>query len=275
MLTILVLPSYLPGKHESPMSSLRQDAEKILEPLKAQFRGPHDIVPVSESNFPHLDFSKYSAVDGVLRASTYAYLIDVELRDVSNNDGNIYHPTLIRQYLAKDGSTVASAYLLKPSVRKLLELFARGMRNLRWLATPALMMELAPQRMILDLESELEDGRFLVSSNAEAAAMMTAPPTIAHLFFPYQTPYQDIISAHKSRIASLAQGDTFVRLRTFDETVSMSRRQKRQKDAYRASLDWISRDEMIAMGDGRIDVSEALFNEVQALLREQGTSEEN
>lgn len=251
------------------MSDLRKDAKRILEPLKELFQGPHDIVRVSEAEFPHLDFSRYYAVNGVLRAAGYEHLADVELREVSKSEGNLYHPTLIREYLASNGSTVASVYLLRPRIEKLVELFVRGMRNLRWFATPALIAELLPQRLILDLESELDDGRYIVSSNAEAAAMMASPPTIENLFLPYDTEFQDLVTAHEARISSMSEGRSIVHMRSYDDTIAMSRRQKLQKNAYRASIDWISKDEMIAIGDERPGHSEALFNEIQALLREE------
>lgn len=255
------------------MSDLRKDAKRILEPLKEQFQGPHDIVRVSEAEFPHLDFSRYSAIDGVVRAAGYEHLADVELRDVSKSEGNLYHPTLIRKYIASNGSTVACAYLLRPRIGKLVGLFVRGMRNLRWFATPALIAELLPQRLILDLETELDDGRYIVTSNAEAAAMMTSPPTIENLFFPYDTEFQELVTAHGVRISSMSEGGSFVHVRSYDDTIAMSRRLKLQKNAYRASIDWISKDEIIAMGDERPGGAEALFNEIQALLREEASED--
>ncbi len=253
------------------MSDLRKAAKDILKPLKEQFQGPHDIARVSESDFPHLKFSQYDAAGRILQAAGYEYLADVELRDVSRSEGNLYHPTLIRKFLASSGNTVACTYLLRPRFGKLVELFMRGMRNMRWLATPALIAELLPQRMILDLETELDDECFVVTSNAEAAAMMTSPPTIDNLFFPYRTNFQDLVTAHEARITSIAAGGSIVRMRTYEDTIAMSRRQKRQKDAYRASIDWISREELLGMGDGRLDVSEALFKEIRSLLEEEAS----
>ncbi|MGI9263758.1 MAG: hypothetical protein ACR2QU_02440 [Gammaproteobacteria bacterium] len=251
------------------MSKRRDDARRILEPLKEQYQGPHDIVRVSESDFPHLNFSTYTAAGKVLQAAGYRHLADVELRDVSRNKGNLYHPTLIRKFQSTAETTLACLYLLRPRLGELVKLFARGMRNLRWISTPALMVELLPQRLILDLETEWGEGQFVVTSNAEAAAMMTAPPTIDNLFFPYETEFQILLAAHESRVGSISAGSTITQIRSYDDSVAMSRRQKLQKDAHRAALDWISKDELTAMGDGRQSAADDLFEEIQKLLREE------
>jgi len=250
------------------MADLRETARKIVEPLIAQYGAPHDIRRVTEGDFPHLDFARYREAESVLLAAGYKHLADIEYRDVSETEGSIIHPTLVREFISATNDTVASIYLVKPRLRALARLLWEGFRNMRWISAPSFVIGQLRQRVILDFDTESKDGRFYMTSNADAAAMMTAPQTIECLYLAYGTQFSDMVGAHNTRISSLVEENRFVPIRSIDDSMQMLARQKLQRNAHRAAVKWITIQELSQMGECPADYNHALFKEIQNVIAE-------
>ena len=130
--------------------------------------------------------------------------------------------------------------------------------------------------MIIDLESELSDGTYVTTSNAEDAGTLSSPPTVQQLCLPYATHVKLILDKHVSRLAAAVEYNPKVERRlvtSYAGMLEMGEMLKTQKNAHRAAINWISKSEMIANSGGDTKWAETVFAEVQALLREQSSSE--
>lgn len=100
------------------------------------------------------------------------------------------------------------------------------------------------------------------------AAAIAVPPCIERKIYERDTPWADMLDHHLARVAAITagKGGAAVVMRTLDDTLRFANRQKSQKDAYRESVAWITRDELQRMAHGDHTPAGAVFIEVQKLL---------
>jgi len=100
-------------------------------------------------------------------------------------------------------------------------------------------------------------------------AVVSVPPSIDRQFFPYGTPVATLLSHHLRRIGEISGTDAQVRslfMASYDDVLQMDQRQKALKDGYRASRQWVTRDELRNMAHGKDKLADAVYEEVQKLV---------
>jgi hypothetical protein len=251
------------------MTSPRAAAKEIIGMLQYLFQGPDEVAPAFESDFPHIDFSKYRDLEITLSTENFRKISDVELLNISNDPTSIYNKTLIRSFLSHDGSLVISCYELRPKWSRLAILLARGMLALRWIDAPLFFISMIPARFILDIETQLCNDTFIVTSNAAAAGLLEGPPTIDELHLPYDTALEGIKAAHLARVTKNTEDHIKVHpILSEKELFEMQKRLKLERSAHRSSCDWITKDEIERMCQGNKEITEITYKELRKLIDE-------
>jgi hypothetical protein len=180
---------------------------------------------------------------------------------------------MVSEFLSADGRIVAGYYQVRPRIRRVLRNLLQGLANLRWIDAPSFAVSALIPRHVFEFESELSNGGFVTTSNAEGASLVEGPPTVDAAFLQYRTPAAILLREHEHRLRSRLVTDRAVSLiahSNLDEVRQMGLRLHAQKSAYRASIQWVSRTEMRTMSsDARL--ADEIFADVQTLLRQQGT----
>src|SRR5687767_14328101 len=95
---------------------------------------------------------------------------------------------------------------------------------------------------VCDVESELSDGSFLCTSNAEASAAASMPPQIRSTKYPADTPITELVARHDAAKRKLLAGKRggaklgVVEIRTAAEYDGMQYRQEAIKAAFREGI---------------------------------------
>lgn len=147
------------------------------------------------------------------------------------------------------------------------------MVNLRWIAATRMALSTARTRHCVSFETEFSDAGFVVTSNAQGAAMLSQPPTFDVRFHPYRTAPADLLADHKARVAARLAAHADARIVPVADVRGMLAQQRRVaelKSAWRAAQNWISREELGKMADNP-NVADAVFAELQKLRDEQAT----
>jgi hypothetical protein len=133
-------------------------------------------------------------------------------------------------------------------------------------------------RHYFGFETEFDDGTWVTTSNAQAASLISGPPTIESRFLPYETPPEVLLQSHRLRVQELCRAGSQtdgqikpVQVTSVSDLVQMLTRQSAQKAAHRVAVQWITRDEMRAMSAGNTAIADEVFLEIQKLLKEAQT----
>lgn len=256
--------------------SLEPAARAILASVRARYDKPVTIVPADPEEFGHLDLDAYRRVAMDLGTLGFRHLGDLELREASTSPDSLIKRTMIRQLSSTDGHILVGYYDVRPRVARILRNLVRGLVNLRWIDAPRTAFTALKSHRVFDLGSELSNGHFVVTSNAEAAGLLESPPTIDSTFFPYGTPANVLLQAHERRLRARLNEDStlsVVPVTTLEEARASELRAHAQKMAYRASVQWVSRAELRALSSND-RLADQVFEQVQALLRRQHSGQD-
>ncbi|MGM9483322.1 hypothetical protein ACS5PN_19150 [Roseateles sp. NT4] len=251
-------------------TSVKEAAQAIVAMMRAQFSAPHTMVLADESQFRHLDLAAYARFQAEMEASGFRAVGDVEILEISNSPTTLIARTFIRNMLSADGEVLAQYYQLRPRIWRRLKLLLRGLLNLRFVAAPRNFYESLATRHCAGFETEFADGRQLVTSNAQAASVLSGPPAIENAYFPYGTPVPQLLTSHRGRISSIAAGEAPTRpsaMRSMEDILAMQRRQSMLKVAHRSAVQWVTQGELRQMAQGQDELSEEVFAEIQRLLK--------
>lgn len=252
-------------------NSFRQAAEAILNTMREQFRKPHTVIAADQNEFRHLDLNAYSAFQADLKLAAFIDIGDVEILEVSNSPTTLIARTMIRNMLSDDGHILAQYYQVKPRIgRRLMQLF-RGLSNLRFVAAPKNFAHGMITRHCVGFETEFDDGRQLITSNAEAAGLISGPTSIECKYFPYGTSVKALLEHHRARVTVISLLTKPVHLCSLDSVLEMQKRQNMLKVAHRTAESWITQGELQNML-GNEEASRAIFAEIQKLVSEERTS---
>jgi hypothetical protein len=108
------------------------------------------MVSADEGDFPHIDFSKYGAVEKKLFNLGYIKISDLELVNLSNDPSSLFKKTLIRTFTSQNGEIVAACYQLRPRLGRRLILLFQGLLSFRLIAAPLFFISTIPARFLID-----------------------------------------------------------------------------------------------------------------------------
>lgn len=249
--------------------SVRRAAQRILASMQNAFGGDSTYLPVNEQEFRHLDLRAYRQFQVQHEAKDFRHLCDYEIAEISASPTTLLARTYIRSMVSAQGAMVADYYQVKPRLGRLSRMLLRGLGNGRWIDAPRFFLRTLKTKHCISYTTELSNEHFITTSNAESAAKIGSPPTIDSEFHPYGTPAQVVMERHMARLKDRLEAEPQLRpilLRNEEEFQQRRRRLKRQKDAYRAAVNWVSKEELEKMSSGNPGLAAAVYEEVRRQL---------
>lgn len=245
----------------------RELAESLIAKMKALHSTPPVLVPARESDFAHLDMNSYRRFRMELEGKGYRYLGDFENADVSKSVNTVMARTMERSMISADGRTSSGHYQVRPKMEQLAKNLVRGIFNFRFFAAPETFLRHVQTRLCYDFLSEIAD-TFTGTSNAEAASAFSAPVGLDMTFLPNGTSLEEVRAAHERRLAPAVQRRALLPtvMTSLEDVFAMSDRLRQQKAAHRAASGWITRDELLRLSRGNVELADSIFEEVQLIL---------
>lgn len=220
-------------------AACRDGAVKLRHELEATFRGEHSFAVVRKDEVPDLDETTYQALEARLFAAGFQYLGSLEDQTVS--EISPHHRTRADCYANGDGSIGASIFLMGGHA-------------------------------ILEFSSRLDDGRFLVTTNAEVNKL-TPPPRVLRVDRAEGTNPDELLALHGERLRTLLSQDPALRVfpyRRMDDTIETARELSRIGAEYRQSIGYLTEDELhrMAKGGGQAMIARVLWEEYRKVADE-------
>ena len=253
------------------MNDAREIARSVLAQAKRAFSGrPSTIVPADAREFTHLDLENYDRFQKELERAGYRLLGDVEILEVSNSPGTVMARTMVRAMVSGDGTVLACMYQVKPRMLRLLRGLLVGILNLRLIDAPKNFLNHRTTKDFFDFESEIGQA-ILVTTNTAQANVFSQPKTIDSLAVAREIPLQEIRVTHERRVASaqVLEQTAPTRISSLADANALSARIKTRKDAHRAAVNWVTRDELVKLAYGNEMLADMIYTEVQAILGEE------
>jgi hypothetical protein len=254
------------------MSDLyRPVAERMLTQMKHLFQPQVTYRRADPSEFPQLDLRAYEKIGAELAALGFRHLVDLENMHVSTAPSRVIAPTFTRAFTSPDGTIVAGLYQVRRLRRRNLRSFAQGLLSLGWVAAPRKFFRRTVTGTLLGFATEFEDGTTIATSNALRGALIELPPQIQCEYHHRRTPTELLLRRHEERMAARrVQGWSVRALVTssVEDLLASFARSNALKYAHREAVGWLTREEVRSMSPGRPDVADAMYAEIQRLLRE-------
>ena len=203
------------------MSKLDKIGQEIASDFEIAFAPQHEYQRVNPNDFGHLNLKFYEQTRSLFLQKGCQFLGDVE--DVTLKGTSMDMRTFIRFLVSKEGTTSIGLYHPKP------KLFAR---ILLWISRQKI-------GQIVDCESELSDGTYIVTSNAEMAGTLDSPPTVLSIFLPANTPPEEVYKIHLEKIKSYLDSNastTLTTMRAYNDVLLMQHRLANVKYLYRKKV---------------------------------------
>lgn len=162
---------------------VRRGAKRVLADHQALFSGTHEYVAASPGTFSWLDLDFYDEVQNVLHAGGFEVEGDVENISLTRQMPRLR--TFIRVMSGDQGSIIAGFYHL---------VLRRWQAPLQWIGV-------IPRRLqTLDLETELSDGTWVVTSNTRDIDTTPLQGGVHMLRLPSRTPWPEVLRTHRERL---------------------------------------------------------------------------
>ena len=214
------------------MEPAERAAKEILATIEASYAAGHDYVVVDPQSFRHLDLVFYERTAKVLSVEGFRRVADVEDRTITAAPGSVLMPVLIRSMLSKDGAIMTAMYYprIKPP----------GVRFLLW------MLGKLPGKVI-DMETEFQDGSFVLTSNAAGAAAIDLPTLISAEHMPAKSSVLGVLQRHIVRVtahAAARPGVSSKKIATLAELLASQNRMNAIRAAFRGEIGGITKEEL-------------------------------
>ena len=187
--------------------SIESAATRILQNMQRVYGKPSTRTRVDESGFAHLDLGAYRRIRAELEAEGFVFVQDYAIAEINESPITLMAPTMVRSLVSDDGHIVASYFQVRPRWKRLWGKVFTGLRNGRWIGALKLIFKRSRVRHCVEFSSEFGDGRFLSSSNAQAAEKIGVPFEFDRRFHKTGTPWGVLLAEHRWRLAeALADG---------------------------------------------------------------------
>jgi hypothetical protein len=240
-LLLLTVPVVLWQQHKW-RAGCKAGAEKLFREMSEMYQGEHTYRLVSAADYPSMEVAGYRQVGAELTSRGFRHLGSYENVTVSRVHPD--HRTFMDGYVRDDG-------LVDVSTFRLLDM------------------------QTVDVGSYLEDGRFLVTTNA-SADKLTPPPFVMKETFPKNTSVEFLLARHSERMAALSTSEPrarFISVQNFDDALDLSRRCTRLVSQFRQEIGLITEEEMVGLAERRDQEATArlIWREIQRLRKQQAT----
>jgi ATP-dependent Clp protease adapter protein ClpS len=254
-----------------------EGAKRLLAEMKWIYAQAHTLVSVEEGEIPQLDLAAYRKFRKEMEAEGFRYIGDIENLQLSNSPYSMLARTMAREMLSPQGDIIAAYYQVKPRMSRRLQMLGRGLLNGRVISAPRNFIASLKTRHCIDFISEFTLGGYLITSNAATVGKISHPQTIESTYFPFATPWPQLLQAHRQRLAEILQAGAgqvqAVVKHSLVDIINGHQRFTEQLHAYRVSVNWITEEELQAFARGKPELASVLYAEIQKLLKdEQSTS---
>jgi hypothetical protein len=176
----------------------------------------HRYIPVNESAMRRLDMEFYTHVTKSMKQLQFRDLGNVI--DITSNAATPWAYTVLRVFLSGDGTTVGAAYHVKLNgLYRMLQLVGVLSRHMK----------------VIDLESELSDGTFIVTANTRECDLTLAVPGVDRRQFSWNTSTDELVSAHRQHVREVLAsrpGLSLIRYNNLQEALAAQERQRILKE---------------------------------------------
>lgn len=248
-------------------------ARNILKTLRKIYSDtPRTRVLADEKNFRHLDLAAYGRFRKDMEAKGYHLLGDYEVVDFTR--AGPLRRTFLRVMVSADG-TVACAYyqITAHLLKRLWRLFNELMDGRGKPAWKSFLNDIAIHHS-LAVSTDFEDGSSICTCIGESAGIFANPPGMEMHYFPDGTPLDTLLQTLGERVSWMrteypdAQP---VSISTLEQLFQLQDRSSEKKVAWRKSVNWITREELLAMSNGNEAFADEVYEEIQQQLeREKG-----
>jgi hypothetical protein len=244
-------------------------AKSILTQMREQYATPQTLEPAEPRKYDHLQLQRYAMFHAAMEARGFTFLGDYQIPEWNNSPTTMLAPTMIRGMASHDGAILAGYFQVLPRMARRLKMLAIGLLNFRLIAAPRDFARNLGMNELVDLTTEFDDGSFLVTSNAVPAALIAPPPSVECRFHASKTPLPDLMADHTRRLDEIRrepQGRKPVPVRTAEDLLRLEKRLRALKMEHRASVQWVTQEELRAFASGDTKQADAIYAEVQRLL---------
>ncbi|MBD2096396.1 hypothetical protein H6F90_14740 [Trichocoleus sp. FACHB-591] len=203
-------------------------AQKLLQTMQELYTDRHTFQQVDCKMFRHVNQAFYRRTQKALENLGFRQIADIE--DVTISQTNPAHRTFVRVLLSSDRTTVGACYHFP----------------LSWLVRLLQWIGLAPKGgKAIDLESELLDGSFLVTTNTLEIDTTGGIPNIHRQQFPHNTSAEQLLTHHCETLRKLSQqGIQPVKVNNYEEIEAAQHRLQALKSGYRASVGFVTDEDI-------------------------------
>ncbi|SMC20375.1 hypothetical protein SAMN02745857_00927 [Andreprevotia lacus DSM 23236] len=243
-------------------------ARNIVEMMKRNYGRLQTQRQVALRDFGHLDLAAYQRFADRMTDLGFVQVADYEIPEVSNSPGSLIMPTVVRCFASGDGQIVAYYYQIKPHMGRRWRTLLRGLLNLRWIDAPLDFFGNLATREIVEFGTEFSQGDWVMTSTAQQAGMIGQPASYDQCFLPANTTPTALLERHRQRLAARLQTTPtlqFKPIRNFADVQALSARLNAIKNAHRAAIGWITREELLAFCKGNAEQADAVYAEVLKL----------
>jgi tetratricopeptide (TPR) repeat protein len=188
-----------------------QDPEQLAEALAREISAMQD---VTDPDYRPLDASRMHwaarqharRCEAALQPHGFIRLGDFTPRHL---EGSLGGSVLMRFFLARDGLTIATCYFLPGSAGSILQ------QALRWL------LRRPNGTAVIELQSELDSGQFVISNNAGRLDAFDYGPDIVREALSPKASLQQLLSSHQTRLLQLGREHAPAKPRVFNDLVDI------------------------------------------------------
>jgi hypothetical protein len=203
------------------VDSPEEAAEGIARLEDGLWSGAHEYRKATAADMRGLDGRFYESATAALAAQGYRHLGDVV--DVTSARASSWARAVIRVMLSADGRVMGGIYHVKLSgFPRLLQLVGVLSRNMR----------------CVSLETELDDGTFVTTTNDRESNLTSEFPGIARLQLTAATPVDEMVGEHAQNLRHALSCEPTVApraFRTLEEVLASQNRMEELKSAHRSS----------------------------------------
>jgi hypothetical protein len=205
-------------------------ADDIIRTQKALYAEPHEFRAVRPGEIRGLDLDFYDRTEQFFRAQQFKLLGDME--DVTATREFPKMRTFLRVMSGDGGATQLAFYHLKMrGFYRVLQTFGVLPKNLK----------------MIDLETEMSDGSFIVTANSQGSDTTGAVPRVARFQHPLDTAPGDLLKMHREQVQQACirePGLQPVRVHTMDDMIASQHRLQKIKNEHKASIGYMDAKEL-------------------------------
>ncbi len=231
----------------------RDSARQLLDLCKASYSQRHEFIRVDPGDFPLVDIRFYDRTQTLLEKRGFHKLDDIEDVTVTQASGG-KNRTFIRVMLHRDRNTLAGIYAMpRPFFVKVFQ--AIGL--------------ISKGDNAIELESEFDDGTFLVTSNLKDLNMSSDVPGIQRQQYPHHTTVDNLMAAHKKALDCLTGQKQPVYLYTYQDVLELQHRMQDIENRHKQRQGYITRDDIRRVAKNNQDqVAEELWAAIEEVKKE-------